>query len=62
MATPKSAILEVVSKQPDEVSWDDLMYRIYVREKLERALVEADAGKFIDHDEVFAELLQDDDE
>ncbi|MEW6357352.1 MAG: hypothetical protein AB1696_13565 [Planctomycetota bacterium] len=30
---------------PDETSWDDLMYRIYVRQKIEKGLKDSENGR-----------------
>lgn len=30
---------------PDDASWDDLMYRIYVRQAIEAGLADSEAGR-----------------
>ncbi len=62
LKTPVAAAMEVLAAIPQDSTWDAVMYHLDVRQKLERALVEADEGKFIDHDELFEELLRDEDE
>ena len=52
----KEAILEIAKDLPDECSWEDVMYRIYVREKIEAGLKAADEGRVTDHDEFFKEF------
>jgi len=37
---------------PDDVSWEDIQYSIYVRERIERGRREADGGKVIDQEEI----------
>ena len=37
---------------PDETSWDDLMYRIYVRQKVERGIASCEAGEVYSTEEV----------
>ena len=36
----------------DDVNYDDIMYELYVLEKIERGLLELDQGKGIPHEEV----------
>jgi len=35
----------LIEELPEEVSWDDLMYRIYVRQKIERGIKDSETGK-----------------
>jgi hypothetical protein len=34
----------LIEELPEEASWDDLMYRIYVRQKIERGLKDSAVG------------------
>ena len=43
---------------PDDASWDDVQYSIYVRDRVERGRREADEGKLIPHKEVDARMKQ----
>jgi predicted transcriptional regulator len=52
MATIKEEAQKLLSKLPDEATWDDLMYEIYVRKKIDAGVEAADAGKVISHDQV----------
>ena len=58
MSTVKESLLEIVQKLPNECTWDEAMYQIYVRQKIEAGLKDADEGRLIDHDAVFQELAQ----
>jgi len=51
MATVKEEAKKLLDRLPDEVSWDDLMYEIYVRKKIQMGLKAAEAGKLIPHEE-----------
>jgi hypothetical protein len=44
--------LQLVQSLPPDASWDDLMYRIYVRQSVEAGLADADAGLVVDVGEV----------
>ncbi len=59
---PVTAALEVLSQLPTNSTWDDVMYHLYVREKIERGDAQIEAGQFRDAEEVFADLLGEDDE
>ena len=37
---------------PDDASWDDLMYRIYVRQSIEEGLKDSERGKVFSHEEI----------
>jgi len=52
MATIKEEARKLVDRLPDEASWDDLMYEVYVRKKIAAGLAAAEAGKLIPHEEV----------
>lgn len=48
----KETALKLIDQLPDDISWDELVYRIEVRASIERGLAAADAGRLIPHDEV----------
>ena len=39
---------------PEDATWDDLMYRIYVRQAIEAGIKDSDAGRTMDVKEVRA--------
>ncbi len=43
---------QLVRALPEQASWDDLMYEIYVRQQVENGLRAADEGRVLTHDEV----------
>ena len=51
MSTAKQATQEILQELPDDATFDDIMYRLYVRSKIEHGLKEADAGNLIDQEE-----------
>ena len=55
MNSIKEAVLELAKRLPDECTWDDVMYQIYVRQKIEAGIKDADEGRTVSHDEVFEE-------
>jgi predicted transcriptional regulator len=48
----------LVEQLPEQASWDDLMYEIYVRQAVERGIADADAGRVVPHDEAMASILK----
>lgn len=57
MATPKQAAKQLIEHLSDEASWDDIMYELYVKQKIEAGLADIEAGRTIPHEQVKAELL-----
>jgi predicted transcriptional regulator len=58
MAAVKEMLLELAQQLPEDCTWDEVMYRIYVRQKIENGLREADDGDLVPHEEVFEEFRQ----
>lgn len=50
--TAKEAALELVSRLPDDSSWDDILQGIALRERVEESLAAADRGEVIPHEQV----------
>ena len=48
----KEQALRIVECLPDDATWDQLMYDIYVRQAIESGLRDSDAGKMLDVKEV----------
>ena len=43
---------QLLDKLPDSASWEDVMYRIYVRQTIEAGINDSDQGRTIDVSEV----------
>jgi hypothetical protein len=52
MSVAKEEAIRLLERIPDSATWDDIMYQLYVKAKVEDALVEADAGEGVDQEEV----------
>lgn len=52
MPTAKEEIRRMLDTLPDDATWEDVQYSIYVRERIERGRREADEGKVIDQEEI----------
>lgn len=56
--TVKEAVLDLAKKLPDDCSWEDVMYQMYVRQKIQEGLEDAASGRVVSDEEVFAEFGQ----
>jgi len=52
MATEKESIMELIKGLPDDVTLDDIMYHLYVKQKILRGLEDINQGKIHDHEDV----------
>jgi predicted transcriptional regulator len=48
----KDAVNAVVQSLPDNVSWDEVHYRLYVRQQIDAGMADSEAGRLIDTDEM----------
>lgn len=52
MATAKEEVRRLLEALPEDASFEDVQYSIYVRERIERGRKEAEAGKAVEQEEV----------
>jgi predicted transcriptional regulator len=52
MSVVKNEARKLLDNLPDEASWDDVMYEMYVRKKIDEGIKAADAGELIPHGEI----------
>ncbi len=55
MTIAKKKLLELIHDLPEEVEIDEIMYRLYLRQKLEEAEKDVHAGRLTPHEEVVKE-------
>lgn len=48
----KSEAHRLIDTLPENATWDDVMYRVYVRQCIDAGIEDADAGRVIEVDEV----------
>ena len=48
----KSAVRQLVDSLPEDATWDDVMYRVYVRQAIEAGRQDAAEGRLVDVAEV----------
>ena len=59
--TAKERIYEIMGELPDDVTFEDALYELYVASKIERGLEQAERGEGIPHKEArerFAQWLK----
>ena len=56
MPATKQRVRNLLERLPDDCSLDDVVYHLYVMQKVEAGLADAAAGRLIPHDVVAAEL------
>lgn len=59
MSTAKDSARRVIEQLTDQATWDDIMYELYVKQKIETGLQAADAGRVLSHEEAKRRLLGD---
>jgi hypothetical protein len=53
----KQEAQKMIDRLPDEISWDDIIYQIYVKKKIERGMKAAQEGRVVAHEEVKKRFL-----
>jgi predicted transcriptional regulator len=59
MKTAKDKAIDLVSRLPEEASWQETIYRLEVRRKIEEGIKAAEGGRVLSHDEVKKLFAQD---
>ncbi|MEK7698627.1 MAG: hypothetical protein AAB310_03525 [Nitrospirota bacterium] len=55
MTIAKQEVFELIKDLPEEVDIDEIMYRLYLRQKLESAEKDVRDGRLVSHEEVVKE-------
>ena len=56
MQHAKQEALEAIGRLPDDVDMDEIMYRLYVLDKIRKGREDVEAGRTIAHDDLLREL------
>ena len=54
----KQAVREILDKLPDDCTLEEVLYHLYVLQRVSQGLAEANAGELIPHEQVERELRQ----
>jgi predicted transcriptional regulator len=58
METAKDQVQQILQMLPEDASLEDIQYHIYVRQKIEQGLDDAEAGRVVSHSEVQQRLAK----
>jgi len=57
MLTAKETAKQVIDRLPEQATWDDILYELYVKQKIEAGLAAAAEGKTVAHVDAKRRLL-----
>ena len=55
--TAKESAQHIIGQLPEQASWNDIMYELYVKQKIEAGIKAADEGRTIPHEQVKARII-----
>lgn len=58
MQTAKKEVQKILESVPDNATYEDIQYHIYVREKIERGLKDVQEGRVVDQEEIEKRMSQ----
>jgi predicted transcriptional regulator len=50
--TAKESARDVLDRLPEKATWDDILYELHVRQKIEAGLADVEDGHAVPHDQV----------
>ena len=56
--TVKETAQQIIAGLPDDVTWDEIQYRLYLKEMIDEAEAEIVAGNVVSHEEVEESLAK----
>ncbi len=57
MQSAKDAVRQIIDRLPDQAIWEDVMYEMYVKQKIDAGLKAVEEGRTIPHEEMKRRLL-----
>ena len=58
LQSPKQNALDAIQQLPDNVAFDEIVYRLYVLNKINQGMQEVDEGKGISQEDLAREIEQ----
>ncbi len=58
MSQVKEKAIKLIDNLPPNISWDDIIYEMYVKKKIEEGIQAGKNGKLVDHETVKEKFLQ----
>ena len=56
--TVKELARQMLDELPDTATWDDVLYALYIRQKIERGFDDIENGRVVSHEEVRRQFLK----
>jgi predicted transcriptional regulator len=56
--TPKQEAIEVIQRLPDDVPLDEIVYRLFVLNKIHQGMTDVDAGRVISSEQLLRDIEQ----
>ena len=56
MPSVKEELKQIAEQLPDDCTWDEVLYRLYVRERIQKGLDSLNQGKSISHEQAMKEI------
>jgi len=53
----KESAQNIINQLPEHASWNDIMYELYVKQKIEAGIRAVEEGRTIPHDQVKARIM-----
>lgn len=57
MSAAKAEALKIIENLPDQATWDDIMYYLYINRKIEVSLKDIEEGRVLSYDEAMTRVL-----
>lgn len=57
MQAVKESARQVIESMEESCTWDDLMYELYVRQKIDQGLDDLDQGRVLSHEDVLRMMV-----
>ena len=54
----KKEVEHLLKDLPEDAEWDDLMYKIYVRQSIEQGLKDVEEGRIVSHEDIKKKFQQ----
>ncbi|MCF6094750.1 hypothetical protein L1765_12340 [Microaerobacter geothermalis] len=54
----KNEVIKIIQEMPDNVTMEDILYKLYVRARIEEGIKELDEGKGIPHEEAMERIFK----
>jgi len=59
MQTIKQIVHDIADGLPEQTTWDDVMYTLYVRQKIEEGLKDVEEGRTLSYEDAMKQLMGD---